>query len=210
MHELTAVAELRDLYRDPGARGQAKVVRALDENCRAFLARCPFFALASADGNGRCDSSPRGGSPGFVHVLDDLHLAWGDLSGNNRLDSFQNIVANSSVAMLCMIPGMDETLRINGTASITTDATVCQRVTMDGRPTNVAVVVAVDEAYIHCAKALRRSGLWAPDRWPDRTGLPSAACMLRDHLAFDGDPSVIDEGLEANYRDTMWEPGGEP
>ncbi len=209
MHALTTAAELREWYRDPGARGQAKVVHTLDANCRAFLEHCPFFILASADAEGRCDASPRGGGAGFVRVLDDRHLAWGDLSGNNRLDSFQNVVANPAVGMLCMIPGMDETLRINGRATVTTDQAVCAGVSVDGRTAKVAVVVEVDEAYIHCAKALRRGGLWSPDRWPDRSALPTAACMLRDHLDFDGDPAIIEENLEANYRATLWEPGGE-
>jgi PPOX class probable FMN-dependent enzyme len=206
--ELTSVAELRTLYRDPGARGQAKVIHALDAHCRAFLAHCPFFVLATADDQGRCDASPRGGAAGFVHVLDDVHLAWGDLSGNHRLDSFQNLVANPHVGMLCMVPGMDETLRINGTASITTDTAVCERVSIVGPPARVAVVIAIDEAYVHCAKAFRRGGMWTPDHWPDRSQLPTAACMLRDHVRFDGDPAIVEADLEANYRETMWEPGG--
>jgi PPOX class probable FMN-dependent enzyme len=207
--DLRSVDDLRTLYADPGARGQAKVIHALDDNCRAFLALCPFFVLATSDAAGRCDASPRGGGPGFLHVLDDHHVAWADLSGNNRLDSFQNVVANSSVGLLCMIPGMDETLRINGAASLSTSPDLCAAVAIDeGRPAKVAVVVAVEEAYIHCAKAFRRGGMWTPEQWPDRAGLPTAACMLRDHVRVDIDADVINEGLEQNYRDTMWEPGG--
>lgn len=206
--ELTSVAALRERYPDPGARGQAKVIHALDDNCRAFLAHSPFFVLSTADAQGRCDASPKGGHPGVIQVLDDHHVGWGDLAGNNRLDSFQNIVANPSVGLLCLVPGMDETLRINGRATLTSDPGLCQRLAIDGRPAKVVVVVEVAEAYIHCAKAFRRAGLWHPDQWPDRSDLPSAACMLRDHVQFRGDPAVIEAGLEQNYRDTLWDAGG--
>jgi PPOX class probable FMN-dependent enzyme len=207
--ELRTVADLRERYTDPGARGQAKVIGALDDNCRAFLSRCPFFVLASADASGRSDASPRGGGPGFLHVLDDHHVAWADLSGNNRLDSFQNLVANPGVGLLCMIPGLDETLRINGRATLSTDPELCAAIAIDeGKPAKVAVVVEVEEAYIHCAKAFRRGGMWKPEQWPDRTDMPTIACMLRDHVAVDITAEAIDEGLETNYRDTMWEPGG--
>jgi PPOX class probable FMN-dependent enzyme len=202
------VAALRTRYADPGARGQAKVIHALDDNCRAFLAHCPFFVLATADAEGRADASPRGGHPGVITVLDDHHVAWADLSGNNRLDSFQNIVANHHVGLLCMIPGLDETLRINGTATLSTDAALCARLADGGRVPKVVVVVEVADAYIHCAKALRRGGLWDRDAWPDRADMPTIACMLRDHVRFDGDASVIEAGLEQNYEQTMWEPGG--
>lgn len=206
---LQSVEDLRGVYPDPGARGQAKVIHALDGHCRDFLARSPFFVLATADADGRCDASPKGGAPGFVRVLDDHRVAWADLSGNNRLDSFQNLVANPSVGLLCVLPGLDETLRINGDATLSTDPAVLDAVADEGaaRP-KVAVVVEVVEAYIHCAKAFRRSGLWKPDRWPDRTGLASVGCILRDHIGVDIPAETIETNLEANYVETLWEPGG--
>lgn len=205
---LETVADLREIYADPGERGQAKVITALDDNCRAFLAHCPFFVLASADDGGRADASPKGGPPGFIHVLDDHHIAWADLAGNNRLDSFQNIVGNNSVGLLCMIPGLDETLRINGEATLSTDSATREQVAVGGRVPKVAAVVAVHEAYIHCAKALRRGAVWRPDEWPDRSSMPTIACMLRDHTELAVDPDVIEESLERSYAKTMWEPGG--
>jgi PPOX class probable FMN-dependent enzyme len=205
---LESVADLRELYPDPGARGQAKVINALDDNCRAFLAHCPFFVLASSDADGRADASPKGGQPGFVRVLDNHRIAWADLAGNNRLDSFQNIVDNRSVGLLCMIPGLDETLRINGNATLSTDAALCELLAAGGKVPKVAVVVDVQEAYIHCAKAFRRGGVWRTDAWPDRSDMPTIACMLRDHLEFDGDAAVIEANLERSYETTLWEPGG--
>jgi PPOX class probable FMN-dependent enzyme len=208
MADLLDVDGLRTIYKDPGPRAQAKVIHALDGNCRAFLERCPFLVFATADGDGRCDASPRGGAPGFVHVLDDHRLAFADLSGNNRLDSFQNVVANPNVGLLCMVPGRDETLRVNGRATLSDDPELCAALAIDARPAKVVVVVEVAEAYIHCAKALRRGGVWDPERWPDQRDLPSAACMLRDHTGYDVDAQAIEDGLEENYRATMWEPGG--
>jgi PPOX class probable FMN-dependent enzyme len=205
---LSSVADLRTLYPDPGARGQAKVITALDDNCRAYLAHCPFVVVATADGAGRCDASPKGGTPGFIHVLDDSHLAWADMSGNNRLDSFQNIVDNQGIGLLCIIPGLDETLRINGTATLSTDGALCEQLAIDGKVAKVAVIVTVDEAYIHCAKAFRRGGVWRREQWPDRSDMPTIACILRDHTEFDGDVAAVQARLDSSYERTMWEPGG--
>ena len=201
---------LRELYRDPGARGQAKEIDHLDHNCVAFLAHSPFVVVATADDAGRCDTSPRGGPPGFVKPLDERRLAIPDLSGNNRLDTLQNIVRNDGIGLLFVIPGLDETLRVNGRATITTDPEVLDACVVEGRTPKVAVGVVVDTAYIHCAKALRRGGLWDPPSWPDTAGMPSVACIVRDHVELpDIDPALIEADLEKNYAATMWVPGGD-
>ena len=205
---LESVADLREIYPDPGARGQAKVISVLDDNCRAFLAHCPFFVLASSDADGRADASPKGGPSGFVHVLDGHHIAWADLAGNNRLDSFQNIVTNRAVGLLCMIPGLDETLRVNGEATLSTDIALREQVTIGGRVPKVAVVVEVHEAYIHCAKAFRRGAVWNRAEWPDRSTMPTISCMLRDHTGLAVEAAVIEASLERSYEQTLWEPGG--
>ncbi len=206
---LQSVDELRSIYRPPAAGPVDKVVDRLDDHCVEFLSLSPFFVLSTADATGVCDGSPRGGPPGFVEVLDEWRLAWGDYSGNNRLDSFQNIVANDSVALLFVIPGLDETLRVNGRAELTTDAALCERFGVDGRPARVVVVVTVDEAYIHCAKSLRRGGLWSPDTWPDDDERPSAAAIVKDHAAVDADVSVIEDARRRDLEETLWKPGGE-
>jgi len=205
---LESVADLRQLYVDPGARGQAKVITTIDDNCRSFLAHSPFFVLATADADGRCDASPKGGPPGFVQVLDEHRLAWADLSGNNRLDSFQNLVTNDHVALLFLIPGLDETLRVNGAAELVTDPELGRRVAVDGKPAQITVVVTIAEAYVHCAKALRRAELWSSDQWLPAEELPSAACMIKDHVGLDVDVEVIAAARERDVQENLWRPGG--
>lgn len=200
-------AGLRGLYRPPSQVVLDKSIDHIDDGVRALLARSPLFVLATTDGSGT-DASPRGGPPGFVRAIDDHHVAFGDLSGNNRLDSYTNLVAHPAVGMLVLIPGLDETLRINGQASVSTDADLRERCTIDGRVPKVAIEVAVDECFIHCGKALRRSGAWNPSSWPDRDDVPSPAAILNDHMELGLDPAVIEADLEAGYEATMWEPGG--
>ena len=207
---ITTVEGLRELYRDPGARGKAKEVDHLDANCVAFLAHSTFVMVATADGEGHHDNSPRGGPPGFVKALDARRLAIPDLSGNNRLDTLQNIVRTGGIGLLFMVPGIDETLRVNGRATVTTDPEVLAACVVEGRVPRVAVGVTVDSAYIHCAKALRRGGLWDSASWPDTADMPTIACMIRDHVELpDIDPALIEADLEANYAKTMWLPGGD-
>ncbi len=205
---LESVDDLRAVYRPPGRGPIDKVIHRLDEHCVEFLAKSPFFVLSTANADGVCDGSPKGGPPGFVQALDGERLAWADLAGNNRLDSFQNLVGNPSVALLFMIPGLDETLRVNGTAELVADPDVCARVAIDGKPAKVAVVVTVAEAYIHCAKALRRGALWSPQSWPATDELPSAACIVKDHAALEADVADIENARRHDLETTLWEPGG--
>lgn len=141
-------------------------------------------------------------------MFDERHLGWGDLAGNNRLDSFQNLMTNDGVAMLFLIPGLDETLRVNGTAGLITDPELCERFAIDGKSARVVVVVTVTEAYIHCAKALRRADPWSPEGWPDTDDLPSAACIVKDHAAIDGEVTVIEEARRRDLDTSLWQPGG--
>jgi PPOX class probable FMN-dependent enzyme len=172
-----------------------------------FVATCPLVVLATTSEAGT-DASPRGGPPGFVKVLDPTHLAFGDLSGNNRLDSYRNLDAHPEVGMLFLIPGMEETLRVNGRARLTTDPDVRERTAIDGRIPRLAVVVEVTECYIHCAKALRRSGVWDAATWPTIEGRPSAAAGFVAHLGLDVAPEVVEADLEVAYQVTLWEVGG--
>ena len=143
-------------------------------------------------------------------MLDDHHLAWGDLSGNNRLDSFRNLTVHDGVGLLFMIPGLDETLRVNGRAVVTDEPRVLDACVIEGKKAKTAVHVRVEQAFVHCAKASRRSALWRPDEWPSLESLPSAACMWIDHIGMGDVPEqeVVDS-LEANYRETLWVPGGD-
>ena len=205
---LASVADLREHYRPPGTNPIKKVIHRLDAHCADFIAKSPFFVLSTADADGVCDGSPKGGPPGFVQVLDERGLAWADLSGNNRLDSFQNLVTNDHVALLFLIPGLDETLRVNGAAELVTDPELGRRVAVDGKPAQVTVVVTVAEAYVHCAKALRRAELWSSDQWLSAEELPSAACMIKDHVGLDVDVEVIAAARERDVQENLWRPGG--
>jgi PPOX class probable FMN-dependent enzyme len=205
---LGSVDDLRGIYREPGRGAIDKVIHRLDHHCADFLAKSPFFVLSTSNADGVCDASPKGGPPGFVRMLDDQHLGWADFAGNNRLDSFQNLVTNASVALLVLIPGLDETLRINGDAELVTDPDICARFAIDGKAPRVVVVVAVAEAYIHCAKALRRAALWSPTSWLDPAQLPSAACIVKDHAALEADVASIERARDHDLQTTLWEPGG--
>jgi PPOX class probable FMN-dependent enzyme len=205
---LDSVDGLRGVYRQPAQAAIDKVTHRLDHHCEDFLAKSPFFVLSTANANGVCDASPKGGPPGFVQVLDDQHLAWADFAGNNRLDSFQNLVTNASVALLVLIPGLDETLRVNGEAELVTDPDIWARFAIDGKAPRVVVLVTVAEAYIHCAKALRRAALWSPSRWLHPAELPSAACIVKDHAALEVDVTSLEGARERDLQTTLWEPGG--
>jgi PPOX class probable FMN-dependent enzyme len=172
-----------------------------------FVAASPLVVLATTSASGT-DASPRGGPPGFVKVLDPTHVAFGDLAGNNRLDSYRNLDEHPEIGMLFLIPGMEETLRVNGRASLSTDPAVLERTALDGRIPKVAVVVEVTECFLHCAKALRRSGVWEPSTWPSIEGRPSAAAGFVAHLGLDVEPEVVEADLEHAYRVTLWDVGG--
>jgi PPOX class probable FMN-dependent enzyme len=196
---------LRERYREPAVNSMRKEVDRLDRHCRDFIDRSPFVILSTAAADGRCDVSPKGGPPGFVRVLDDHRLALPDLTGNNRLDSIQNIVENPHVALLFLIPGLDETLRVNGRASVVVEEQVLDRCVVHGRRPASAIGVQVEQAFLHCAKALRRGDVWQPDAWPDRTGMASPACILRDHI---DQPELTTEAVEAalaeSYTERLW------
>jgi PPOX class probable FMN-dependent enzyme len=197
--------ELRAVYRAPSETSLRKEIDRLDEHCRAFIAHAPLAVLSTAGADGRCDVSPKGGPPGFVAVLDDHHLAVPDLTGNNRLDSLSNVVENPFVALLFLVPGLDETLRVNGRGVVTRDEEVLDAcAVMDRRP-KAALAVEVETAYLHCAKALKRSEVWHPERWPDRSGLPTPACMLSDHIGLpDLTPDVVEAALQESYTTRLW------
>jgi uncharacterized protein len=174
-----------------------KQIDHLDEHCRDFIARAPFFLLATAGANGDCDASPRGGPPGFVRVLDDRRLLVPEFPGNRRADSHRNLLENPRAAMLFTIPGLRETLRVAGRACITRDEALLADLSVNGRAPKLGIGLEVEEAFIHCAKAFIRSGLWQPETWPDE--LPSPSAILRDHIDL---PDVSDEQVAARLRES--------
>jgi PPOX class probable FMN-dependent enzyme len=206
-HAITDVADLRAGYHEPSPGVLKKAIDHVDAGARSFVERSPFVVVATFGATGG-DASPRGGPPGFVRVLDEHRLALGDLSGNNRLDTFANVVAQPRMAMLFFVPGLGETLRVNGRGTLTRDPEVLAATAIDGRAPKVALGVDVDECFIHCAKAFRRAGLWEPATWLPEAERPSPAAIIKEHVELDVPAEVIAADLEESYRITMWWTGG--
>lgn len=204
MEYIATREELRAHFKRPGARAASKELRVLDHHCRTLIANSPFLLIGSSDGNGNADVTPRGDKPGFVAVLDDVTLAIPDRPGNNRLDTLENVLVNPAVGLLFLIPGMDETLRINGEARLTVDNVLRERLAVEGKAPTSVMIVKVKTAYMHCAKAFMRSELWLPDTWPDRAMLPTLGAILKDHCALSVSAEETDLSLGAGYQKTMW------
>jgi uncharacterized protein len=196
--------EVACLYGPAADVVQAKVIDRIDAHCRAFIERSPFVLVGSSDLSGRCDVSPKGGEPGFVRVLDERRLAVPDAPGNRLVDTLKNVVANPHVGLLFLIPGMEETLRMNGAALLSEDPALLEMLEGFGKPPKVAIEVTVDEAFLHCAKAFKRSSLWRPDEWPSTEGLARPAQIWRDHMALE-DMSVgeVETLVDDDYRDNL-------
>ena len=201
---VTTREELRAMFGAPHERAVKKDRGRLDAHTREFIARSPFLLLATASREGRCDVSPKGDAPGFVLVLDDSHLVIPDRLGNNRIDGHLNIVDNPHVGMIFLIPGREDTLRINGRACVVRDAEILARLEAQGKRPKVAVGVEIEECFLHCAKAFKRSGLWEPERWPDLAGLASPAQMLFDHTKATGTVEELDRWLQNGYRERLY------
>lgn len=205
MEFVTDHEALRALYKSPpGDAALRKELKGLDAHCASFIQRSPFVLIGSSDGNGNADVTPKGDKPGFAAILDSRTIAIPDRPGNNRLDTLENIIANPAVGLLFLIPGMNETLRVNGRARITADATLRERLAVDGKAPLSVIVVEVLAAYMHCAKAFMRSQLWQPETWPDRASMPTLGAILRDQLALDQTSEDTDRWLADAYRQSMW------
>jgi len=180
MPAIQSIEQLRGLYAQPTERVLKKQLAHIDPHCRSFIALSPYVVLCTSDAEGNLDASPRGGEPGFCKVAEDRTLLLPDRPGNNRLDSFQNIIGTGRIGLLFFVPGVDEMLRINGTAELRTDEALTAQCVERGKPAKVVVSVKVREAYLHCAKAIMRSGLWKPESQVPRRVLPSLGEMIRD------------------------------
>lgn len=175
-----------------------KKIARLDDGCRAVIEAAPLVLAGTSRPDGRCEVSPRGGPPGFVQVLDEQRLAIPDLSGNNLVDSISNIVLNPHVGLLFVLPGRDETLRVNGRAWLTTEDAVLDGFTAELRRPKAAIGVEVVDAFVHCAKSFRRGRVWDPESWmPDAA--PSAAELLTCHIELEMTSDELAANLEAGY-----------
>jgi PPOX class probable FMN-dependent enzyme len=202
---VTSSAELRAIVGEPSEIAIKKQVATIDVHCREFIARSPFLLMATADAGGRCDVSPKGDAPGFVLVVDDRHLVIPDRPGNRRLDGMSNLLENPRIGLIFLIPGKEETLRVNGRAWIVRDEDLLERLVFAGKRPQLAVGVEVEECFMHCAKAFKRSKLWNADQWPDPTALTPAAQMLLDHAKPEGmTVEQMERRLQEGYEKTLY------
>ena len=203
-HVIETVEELRSSYGAPSERAVRKSLDRLDRHCRRFIELSPFVILASAGADGRVDCSPRGDPAGFVAVLDDKTILLPDRRGNNRADSLTNVLENPFVGMLFLIPGVDETLRLNGRATLTTNPALLEPLAVNRRVPRSGLVVEVEEVFLQCTKALVRSRLWADETRVDRkSALPSFGRMLADHIG-ESDGEKVDREIRARVRETLY------
>jgi PPOX class probable FMN-dependent enzyme len=203
-HRIETVEQLRERMGTPSPGLEGKVLERVDRFAREFIARSPFLILSTADAEGRMDASPKGDAEGFVAVADDRTLLIPDRKGNKLLMGLENILENPHVGLIFLVPGCEETLRVNGRAEITADPEILASLAARGQDALVAIRVAVDEVFFHCAKAFRRSSLWKPETW--RPHKVSFGEMLAERIARPGDREVIqnvDAAIEQDYRDNL-------
>ncbi|HEU4703001.1 MAG TPA: MSMEG_1061 family FMN-dependent PPOX-type flavoprotein [Conexibacter sp.] len=197
---IASEAQLREHYDAPMERAVRKELQQLDEMARRLIAVAPIVLIASHDAQGRCDVTPRGGQPGFVTVLDDDHLAIPDATGNNRLDTLRNVVATGHAGLIFLIPGRDQTLRVNGAACVSDAPELLARLTAVGKPPKTAIVVRAEEVYAHCPKAFVRSRLWNAASWPSAADQPTPAEVSHAHMR---DPALSVEDVERQQADAL-------
>ena len=203
MKAITSVERLRSIITTPAPDSgvMRKELRFIDPHARRFIEKSPFALLSTSGASGRCDVSPRGDGPGFIKVLDDMTLVVPDRPGNRRLDSMENIIENPHAGLLFMIPNVEETLRVNGRATIVNDRELLETMEMKGKIPTLAIVIAVEELFFHCARAFRRAQLWQPDTWIERSELPTLGKIMADQLKLgDQEVEAIDESLEISNR----------
>jgi PPOX class probable FMN-dependent enzyme len=179
---VTSEQELREMLGEPAPRSVLKERPALDAHFRAFIAHSPFLLMATSGADGTCDVSPKGDAPGFVLVLDDTHLVIPERPGNKRFDGMKNVLANPHIGLIFLVPGREETLRINGRAWITKDPELLGRCVAQGKTPQLAIGVEVEQCFLHCVKAFRRSKLWTQSEWLAPDALPSMAQVLHDQI----------------------------
>jgi PPOX class probable FMN-dependent enzyme len=202
---ITTAEQLRPPYPQPSSLVRAKQLDRLDTHCSRFIACAPLVIVGSCHPERGQDVSPRGDAPGFVRVLDSGHLAIPDRPGNNRLDTLENLLANPAIGLLFIIPGIDELLRVNGTARLTRSPPLLESMSANGKVPKLAIVVAITEAFLHCSKALKRSRLWNDDYRLGRSELPTLGQMLADQTRPPGQSAGdIEARIEADARDNLY------
>lgn len=197
--------KLRSIIGFPSELVNNKVITYIDDHCSDFIAKSPFLVISSTDEFGYCDVSPRGDKPGFVLVLSEKLLIIPERPGNKRLDSMRNILLNPRIGLLFFIPGLGETLRINGKATLVKDDELLDKMAVKGKKPLLGIGVEVEECFIHCAKAFMRSGLWEPNSWGNKETLPSASKILFEHAKLANTSiDTIKEILEESYTKRLY------
>jgi PPOX class probable FMN-dependent enzyme len=203
MTEICNLAELRDRYGEPREIALKKELAHIDRYARDFIGRSPFVVVSTADADGFPDASPRGDAPGFVAVVDDYRLHLPDRPGNNRLDSFQNLLVNPRIALLFLVPGCRETIRVNGTARLLTEPALLEDHAVRGKPARAVIEIIAKSVYFQCGKAVIRSGLWLKEKWPSLEGLTPFAEAISAQVK-DLHPAISEAQLENAYRETLY------
>lgn len=202
---ISTIKELLAIHAEVSVVARNKQISSLDLHCREFITASPMLFLSTSSAAGLCDITPRGDAPGFVRVLSDSMLAIPERNGNNRLDSARNILENPAVGLIFLIPEVLETLRVNGRARLVRDAALLESFMVNDKVPKFAVVVEVEEVFIQCGKAFKRSGLWQPETWTTAENLTSRAKMLADHAKSAGiNEQDMQEVLETAYRERLY------
>jgi uncharacterized protein len=193
--------QLRELYGYPKGRAKDKQLPSLERHSSNFLAHSPFVTISTYAKSGSVDCSPRGGNPGFVKIINDNCIILPDGKGNNRLDSLVNIIETGQIGCLFLIPGVDETLRINGLARISTSAEYLSLFSDDRNPPKTCIEITIKEVFLHCAKALMRSELWSLKAQIDRADFPTMGAIINDQLSIKDDPETQEDMIARYKRD---------
>lgn len=202
---VTSEEQLRELLGTPGDSAVRKQLSFLDPHSRTFISASPFVLIGSVNNAGNLDVSPRGDASGFVQVLDEKTLVIPERPGNRRLDTLRNILQTSAVGLLFLVPGVEETLRVNGRARLVKDAALLERFVVQGKQPKIAIVIEVEECFLHCAKAFKRSKLWDATIWPERKSLPSAGQIWLDQIRLqDTTSGEIDEMLNRDSKECLY------
>ena len=203
MEIIEDIAEIREIYGEPAERSVKKQLPRLEKHSRAFIALSPFLVIASTDPQGRCDASPKGDAPGFVQVVDDMTLLIPDRLGNNRVDTISNLLECPGVGLIFFVPGLRETLRVNGRARITTEPALLEACVVNGKAPRSGVLVTAEEVYFHCGKALIRSDLWNPQKMLKLSDFPSLGRIITEQIG-QGSVAEAERYTEESYRTRLY------
>ncbi len=201
---VTSASEVRASLGPDFPSQTAKIIDHIDPHCKVWIERCPFIVVSSIGASGLIDTSPKGDAPGFVKILDKHTLAIPDRLGNNRGDTFFNVLENPSIGIIFIVPKRKEVVRVSGVAEIVQDPDLLATMAVNGKVPTLALIVRVKEAFFHCGKSMMRSGMWEPEKWGSIDGLPSYAQALKDHGKMSDDLADIQGVVDNNENNRMY------